>query len=89
MSEKKPRTLQELRESGWISRTVKQEIRENFLRMLSRGEDLYPGIIGYDSTVIPEVNLALLSGHDPDGCPRGCGACWRWTAPPTRCWYIF
>lgn len=60
----RPRTLQELRNSGWKSKSVKQEIRENFLKMLSQGEDLYPGIIGYDETVIPEVNLALLSGHD-------------------------
>lgn len=64
MNETKPSTLAELRESGWKSRSVKQEVRENFLGMLSRGEELYPGIIGYDSTVIPEVNLALLSGHD-------------------------
>lgn len=56
--------LQELIDSGWKSKTVKQEIRENFLRQLSDGEDLYPGIVGYESTVIPEINIALLSGHD-------------------------
>lgn len=64
MNEPRPQTLQQLRDSGWKSRTVKQEMRDNFLRLLSQGEELYPGIIGYDSTVIPEVNLALLSGHD-------------------------
>jgi len=64
VNEHKPNTLLQLQESGWKSRTVKQEIRENFLKKLSSGEELYPGIIGYDSTVIPEVNLALLSGHD-------------------------
>jgi magnesium chelatase subunit I len=57
-------TLKELRESGWVSRTVKQEIRDNFLRLLSQGEELFPGIIGYESTVIPEINLAILAGHD-------------------------
>jgi len=60
----KPTTLRQLRQSGWVSRTVKEEIRKNFMRMLSRGEELFPGIIGYDDTVIPEINLALIAGHD-------------------------
>ena len=60
----RPSTLKELRDSGWVSRTVKDEIRANFLRMLQAGEELFPGIIGYDDTVIPEINLALLAGHD-------------------------
>ena len=60
----KPSTLRQLRESGWQSKTVKREIHDNFLAALSRGDDLFPGIVGYDSTVIPETNLALLAGHD-------------------------
>src|SRR5262245_32783486 len=60
----RPATLKELRDSGWVSRTVKQEIRANFLRKLHAGEELFPGIIGYDHTVIPEINLGLLAGHD-------------------------
>ncbi len=60
----RPSTLKDLRASGWISRSVKQEIRANFMRMLQSGEDLFPGIVGYDNTVIPEINLALLAGHD-------------------------
>ncbi len=60
----RPSTLQDLRNSGWQSRTVKQEVRDNFLRSLQAGEDLFPGIIGYDNTVIPEINLALIAGHD-------------------------
>jgi magnesium chelatase subunit I len=60
----RPSTLKELRDSGWVSRSVKDEIRSNFLRMLHAGEELFPGIIGYDDTVIPEINLALLAGHD-------------------------
>ncbi len=59
-----PSTLAALRASGWRSRTVKQEIRENFLRMLAAGEELFPGIVGYDDTVIPEINVSLLAGHD-------------------------
>src|SRR5262245_25128619 len=60
----RPSTLKELRDSGWVSKTVKQEIRDNFLDQLSRGEKLFPGIIGYDNTVIPEINIALIAGHD-------------------------
>jgi magnesium chelatase subunit I len=60
----RPATLQDLRGSGWVSKTVKQEIRDNFLRMLQAGEDLFPGIIGYENTVLPEINLAVLAGHD-------------------------
>jgi magnesium chelatase subunit I len=59
-----PSNLRELRDSGWLSRTVKQEIRANFLRMLRQGEELFPGVLGYDNTVIPEINLALIAGHD-------------------------
>src|SRR6266446_563081 len=60
----RPSNLRELRDSGWASKTVKQEIRDNFLRMLQQGDELFPGIIGYENTVIPEINLALLAGHD-------------------------
>src|ERR1700722_12744936 len=60
----RPSTLKDLRASGWKSQSVKQEIRANFMRMLQSGEDLFPGIVGYDNTVIPEINLALLAGHD-------------------------
>ena len=60
----KPTNLRQLRESGWQSKTVKREIHDNFLRLLSSGEALFPGIVGYEETVIPEINLALLAGHD-------------------------
>jgi magnesium chelatase subunit I len=60
----KPSTLRQLRDSGWRSKTVKREIYDNFLAALARGDDLFPGIVGYEDTVIPEINLALLSGHD-------------------------
>jgi magnesium chelatase subunit I len=60
----RPSTLRELRESGWKSKTVKQEIRDNFMQALSRGDELFPGMIGYEDTVVPEVNLALIAGHD-------------------------
>ena len=60
----RPASLKQLRDSGWQSRTVKQEIRANFIRQLQTGEELFPGIIGYENTVIPEINIALLAGHD-------------------------
>lgn len=60
----KATNLQALIDSGWKSKTVKQEITDNFLKKLASGESLYPGIVGYENTVIPEVNIALLSGHD-------------------------
>ncbi|HOP78557.1 MAG TPA: magnesium chelatase [Thermogutta sp.] len=63
-SAQRPATLKELRESGWRSKTVKEELRDNFIRALQSGEDLFPGIIGYDDTVIPEISLAILAGHD-------------------------
>src|SRR3990172_7820195 len=60
----KPSTLAELRSSGWRSKSVKQEIHDNFIAKLQAGEDLYPGIVGFDGTVIPELNIAILAQHD-------------------------
>src|SRR5262245_35059106 len=60
----RPDTLAELSASGWKSRSVKQEIRDNFLRLLHKGDELFPGIVGYENTVLPEINLALIAGHD-------------------------
>jgi magnesium chelatase subunit I len=59
-----PVNLAELRSVGWRSKTVKQEIRDNFVRMLAAKEELFPGIIGFEDTVIPEINLGILAGHD-------------------------
>ncbi len=60
----RPTTLRELRESGWVSKPVKREMYDNFMHALSHGEDLFPGIIGYQDTVIPEINIGLIAGHD-------------------------
>ena len=64
VAERLPQTLQQLRASGWQSRCVKDEVRENFLRSLADGSELFPGVIGYDTTVIPEISIALVAGHD-------------------------
>ncbi|HIK94110.1 MAG TPA: magnesium chelatase [Planctomycetes bacterium] len=60
----KPTTLAELKASGWTSRTVKEEIRANFQQALADGTELFPGIHGFENTVIPEISLAMLAGHD-------------------------
>jgi magnesium chelatase subunit I len=64
MQGERPTNLRELRDSGWKSRSVKEELRSNLVRMLEDGTPLFSGILGYDDTVIPEVVLAILSGHD-------------------------
>jgi len=57
-------TLGDLRHSGYRSRPVKQEIRDNLVCKLRAGESLFPGIIGYDETVIPQLVNAVLSRHN-------------------------
>ena len=60
----KARTIGELRRSKYRVLSVKEEMRKNLLRKLQAGEELFPGIIGYQETVIPQVENAVLSGHD-------------------------
>src|SRR5215468_6037571 len=57
-------TLGDLRQSGLRSRPVKHEIRDNLVRKLQAGDQLFPGIIGYDETVIPQLVNAILSKHN-------------------------
>src|SRR5881628_3576678 len=57
-------TLGELRRSSRRSRPVKQEIRDNLVRKLQTDEMLFPGIVGYDDTVIPQLVNAVLSKHN-------------------------
>ncbi|WP_204042140.1 sigma 54-interacting transcriptional regulator [Acrocarpospora phusangensis] len=57
-------TLRELRESGHVHRSVKAEIRENLLARLRAGETRFPGIVGFDESVLPHLERALIAGHD-------------------------
>jgi len=57
------RTVGELKASGYRLRPVREEMRRNLLARLSRGEAILPGIIGYDDSVIPEIENAILAGH--------------------------
>ena len=59
-----PKTLGELRAAGHRERSVKQEIRENLLTALADGEDVWPGIFGFENTVLPQLERALIAGHD-------------------------
>ena len=59
-----PRTLGELKQSGWRSRSVKDELRANLIAKLQAGAQVFPGIVGYDQTVIPRIQDAILSRHD-------------------------
>src|SRR6478672_3609412 len=60
----RPATLGDLRASGWESRPVKEEIRANAIRALAEKRPLVEGVIGYESTVLPQLANALLAGHD-------------------------
>lgn len=57
-------TVAELLAEGYQHRTVKQEIRQNLLARLRAGEPAFPAIVGFDDTVLPELETALLAGHD-------------------------
>ncbi|MGI8701430.1 MAG: sigma 54-interacting transcriptional regulator [Nocardioidaceae bacterium] len=59
-----PATLGALRNSGYASRTVKEEIRLNLVASLRSGETAFPGVLGFDGTVLPQLESALLAGHD-------------------------
>jgi len=65
MSERPPiSTLGELRASGYRPRSVKEEMRANLIERLRSGEPLLPGILGYDDTVLPQIENAILAGQD-------------------------
>src|SRR4029453_4603868 len=49
---------------GYETRPVREEMRENLITKIRKGEDLFPGVIGYDTTVIPAIENAILSGQD-------------------------
>ena len=60
----RPQNLGDLRRSGWVSRPVKTEVRRNAMARVAAGEPVVPGLLGYDDTVLPQVENALLAGHD-------------------------
>ncbi len=60
----RPDTLGGLRSSGWESRSVKDEIRQHAIARIRAGEPLFPSVLGYEETVIPQLEHAVLAGHD-------------------------
>jgi magnesium chelatase subunit I len=66
MTSAKPalRTLKELKTSGYKPLTVREELRKNVIARLQTGQRLLPGIVGYDDTVVPKIENAVLAGHD-------------------------
>ena len=59
-----PRTVGELRASGWTRKSVKQELRDNLIAGIRKNQRFLPGIVGYDETVVPQIENAILSGQD-------------------------
>ena len=62
--ERRPGTLGDLKATGWVSRTVKDEVRANLIERIRSGRPLVEGIIGYEETVVPALERAILAGHD-------------------------
>src|SRR5712664_153642 len=60
----RPTTIGELRETGYRPRSVKEELRANLIESLAKKKGLFPGIVGYDLTVVPQIENAILSGQD-------------------------
>jgi magnesium chelatase subunit I len=59
-----PKTVGELRASGHVHKSLRQEVRDNLLAALREGRDPWPGLHGFESTVIPQLERALIAGHD-------------------------
>jgi magnesium chelatase subunit I len=60
----RPATVGQLRESGWESVPVKEEVRRNVAARIAAGQAIVAGVLGYDDTVLPQLENALLAGHD-------------------------
>src|SRR5690349_20438068 len=60
----RPSTVGELKASGYRPRSVKEEMRANLIRKISSGETIFPGVVGYEETVVPQLENAVLAGQD-------------------------
>ena len=59
-----PRALADLRASGWESVPVADEMRRNTAKAIAAGHSLVPGVLGFEDTVVPQLENAILAGHD-------------------------
>ena len=64
LKNKKPRTIEELKKADYTVLTVKEEMRKNLIAKIRKDEELFPGIVGYEETVFPQFENAILSGQD-------------------------
>ncbi|MGB5355918.1 MAG: magnesium chelatase, partial [Eudoraea sp.] len=64
MNYNKITTLGELKATGYSSRSIKEELRQNLIEKIKKGEDTFQGIWGYEDSVIPELERAILSKHN-------------------------
>src|SRR5687768_10252794 len=64
MDHSRIRTLAQLKDSGYKSRSIKEELRENLIKKLRNKETVFAGIWGYEETVIPDLERAILASHD-------------------------
>src|SRR5215212_10040219 len=64
MDIKRINTIRELKEAGYKPKNIKEELRQNLIKKLQNNEETFKGIIGYEDTVIPDVERALLSKHN-------------------------
>src|SRR3712207_1445918 len=64
MSHPRPATVGQLKETGYRPSSVKDELRRNLIRKLRSGEELFPGIVGYRDSVVPQIVNGILSKHD-------------------------
>ena len=63
-AKRKPGTLGALKKSGYGIVPVREEMRRNLIALIERGKPLFPGIVGFDDTVIPQIQNAVLAGQD-------------------------
>src|SRR4249919_3305173 len=64
MTKNKINSLGELKKSGYISKSIKDEIRDNLITKIKAKENSFPGILGYEDSVVPDTERALLSRHN-------------------------
>jgi len=64
MNIKKIKTLGQLKKSGWESKSIKQELRDNLIERLKNKQTVFEGVIGFDNTVLPDMERAILSNHN-------------------------
>ena len=64
MANERPATLGQLKASGYEVRPVREEMRRNLIEKIRGGDEVFPGIVGYEETVVPQLENAILSGQD-------------------------